>query len=142
MPASSHASPTSGILETAFLHFLHFIFISSIHGLFISLRLSTLFLSIALSLSSFRLPATKVSPQPHSQIGKGNPQYLSLEISQSPIFLNHSSCRTFPYSGYHLTFLFSSINFFFIFLQLTYHSETNLKTSSSPQRQQWGYLCL
>src|SRR3990172_12976121 len=142
MPASSHASPTSGILETSQPHALHLIFISSIHGLCISLRLSTFFLSMETALSSFMLPAIKVSPQLHSQIGKGSPQYLSLEISQSPIFLNHSSCLIFPYSGYHLTFLFSAIIFFFISLHFMYHSSTSLKTSSSPQRQQWGYLCL
>src|SRR3989344_8288928 len=145
MPASSQASPTSGILETSFLHFEHFIFISSIHGRCISLRLSTFFLSIALSLNSCKLPATKTSLHwefSHSQIGNGKPQYLSREINQSPIFLNHSSCLTLPYPGYQLTFLFSSINFFLISSHFMYHSETNLKTSSLPQRQQWGYRCL
>src|SRR3990167_9135203 len=97
IPASSHASQTSFILSASFLQFLHFILISSIHGLCISGRSSTFFLSTAFSFNSFKLPITSISPHSHTHIGKGNPQYLSLEISQSPIFLNHSSCLTFPY---------------------------------------------
>src|SRR3989338_9248798 len=100
IPASSHASPTSLTLSTSFPHFPHFIFISSIHGLCISGRESTFFLSIAFFRSSSRLPITSISLHSHNHIGKGKPQYLFLEISQSPMFLNHSSCLGLPYFGY------------------------------------------
>ena len=63
MPASSQASPTSGIRWTSFPHAAHAIGTSSIHGRCSSWSWSTP--AVARSTSSSREPTTFSSPQSH-----------------------------------------------------------------------------
>ena len=94
--------------------------------------------STASSFNSFFEPTTKKEPSSKVQIGSANPQKRFLEIIQSPILSSHSISRSWPHSGIH----WMSPTIFLIWSRqsiLMYHSSTIRKTSSSPERQQWGY---
>src|SRR3989344_3861320 len=114
-PESNHTSRTSFILSIWNPH-LHFSFTSSIYGLWRSFR-------------SF--PSSLVSPMTltashllHVHMGRGIPQYLCLDIGQSPRLSSQFPKRCFAHDGCQFTLLFSSISFFLISVTLKNHCWT------------------
>src|SRR3990167_3400293 len=101
---------------------------------------------VAFSFNSSLLPMTSKLPHlAHSQIGKLNPQYRFLEISQSCMFLSQSSSRSKPHSGIQFIFFATSIicsRYVSPESSLRsiaiYHSSTTRQTSSCLHRQQVG----
>ena len=101
-PESNHTSKTSGTLDIFDLHFLQEIVMLSISGLWISL----IFVFESFS-SSLIEPTTIFSPHLQVQIGRGVPQYLSLDTGQSEIPSSHAFILTFMYFGTQFVFSFS-----------------------------------
>src|SRR3989344_114741 len=109
IPASSHGFPTSRILETIFLHFLHFIFTESTHGRCGEFPSKLSQPSTARFFNSSFDPITSKFPHSHSKIGKANPQYLFLEINQSCILASQSNSRSLPKAGIQLILCVASV---------------------------------